>query len=147
MGGSLNFYMPAEVQASLGGAPIDGFAPGSIIEYERVAERTNEVVGTQGDVGVAVIKNPLVSVKFKLLQTSASNDTLSALANAQDNATAATIAAALSIADMSGTTRLSGKAWIKKDPTVGFSDTVETREWTLMCRATTFVIGGNRAIA
>jgi hypothetical protein len=145
--GATEFYDPNQVQFSIGSNVITGFAPGSMIEVEPAADLFNEVVGTKGDVGIARIYNPLVTIKVKLLQTSASNDDLSALVLASSTSTASGIASPGSLADMSGTTKVSGMTWAKKRPNVSFSDTVETREWTLTMKTDTHTIGGNTAVA
>lgn len=145
--GALNFYDPNQVQLAIGANVIGGFAAGSMIEFEPAAELFNEVVGTKGDVSIARIYNPLGTLKVKLLQTSASNDDLSALVLASSTASASTVAAALTLSDMSGTTRISGTAWVKKRPTVSLSDTDEVREWTITVKVDTYTIGGNTAVA
>lgn len=140
-----DFYDPNQVQITIGGKVIGGFAAGAMIEIEPDADLMNEVVGTKGDVGLARVYNGLNTCKVKLLQTSTSNDDLSALVNAAATSTASGVTAAFSFADMSGTSRLTGRCWIKKRPTQSFSDTVETREWSIRVKATENVIGGNSA--
>lgn len=141
------FYDPNQVQLTIGGKIISGFAEGSMIEYEPAAELFNTVVGTKGDVAISRIYNTLGTLKVKLLQTSSSNDDLSALVLSASTATASGISAAASLADMSGTTRVSGKAWIQRRPTISLSDKAETREWTIMVKATEHTVGGNTAVA
>lgn len=145
--GATNFYDPNQVQFSVGGKVISGFMSGSMIEVEPAAELFNNVVGTQGDVGIATVYNDLVTIKCKLMQTSSSNDDLNAIVVASRTSTASSVAAACSLADMSGTTRVAGKAWVQKRPTVVFSDTIEGREWTITCNASTFTVGGNSAVS
>ncbi len=145
--GATEFFDPNQVQLSIGSNVITGFAPGSMIEFEPSAELFNNVVGTKGDVAIARIYNPLGTLKIKLLQTSASNDDLSALVLSASTSTASGVAAPVSLADMSGTTRVAGMVWVQKRPTVSFSDTIETREWTATVKVDTYTIGGNSAVA
>lgn len=137
------FYDPNQVQVSLGGVLLEGFAEGSMIEVEPASDDYAEVVGTKGDVGVARIYNPLANVKIRFLQTSSANDQLSTLRNSSRAATASGFAAAFSVRDASGTSKVQGTAWIKKRPTTTFSNAVEAREWTLTVKESSSFIGGN----
>lgn len=137
------FYDPNQVQVSLGGVLLEGFAEGSMIEVEPSAEDYATVVGTKGNVGVARIYNSLATVKLRFLQTSNANDQLSTLRNSSRAATATGFASAFSMRDASGTTKIQGTAFIQKRPTTTMSNTVEAREWTLTLIESSAFIGGN----
>lgn len=137
------FYDPAQMEASLGGKLIQGFAEGSMIEVEFASDDYETKVGTKGDVGVARIYNPVATVKLRLMQTSASNDDLSDLRADSRAASATGFASAFSLRDASGTTVIRGTAFIQKRPTTSFSNTIETREWTLTLIESDSYIGGN----
>jgi hypothetical protein len=137
------FYDPNQVQVSLGGVLLEGFADGTMIEVEPASDDYESKVGTKGDVGVARIYNPLSTVKIRFLQTSTANDQLSTLRNSSRAAAASGFASAFSMRDASGTTKVQGTAWIQKRPTATMSNTIEAREWTLTVRETSAFIGGN----
>jgi hypothetical protein len=142
-----NFYSPGSVDVSLGGRVIEGFADGTMVDVEFPSDDYERKVGTKGDVGIARIYDPTATVTIRLLQTSPTNDALSALRDAGMSATSAGFASALSIRDTSGTTILQGKAWIQKRPNVTLSNTVEAREWVLGVVVSQATVGGNSQFA
>lgn len=142
-----NAYFPTQVDASLGGQIIEGYADGTMIDVEFPSDDYEMKVGTKGDVGVAQILNPTAMVTIRLLQTSPSNDALSTLRRSSMSASATGFASDLSIRDRSGNTIVQGKAFIMKRPNVTLSNTIEAREWRLGVIVSNEVIGGNTQFA
>lgn len=139
-------YAPDQVECSLAGTMIDGWADGEFITVAFDSNDYEDVVGTGGDVGVAKVVDNRVTVTVKLLQTSAANDRLSAMRQAGRESSNGSFAGAFSLRDSSGTSILQGTGWIQKPPDQSFDRTVTSREWTLRVVASSVTIGGGTVV-
>ncbi len=144
---SNGLYVPNQVEAALGGRLISGFADGDFISVEFDSDDYEKKVGSQGDVAITRIHNPLATVTLRLLQHAPSNDDLSALRDSGMAATASGFASAFSLRDNSGTTILQGTAFVMKRPAVAFGNAGGTREWVLAVIVSDANIGGNTRFA
>lgn len=136
-------YSPASVSCILGAAIISGFGKDSMIEVTWDAEEFSDEVGADGEIcRVANAAAVHGMVKVTLLQSSASNDTMTALLNT-DVATGKGFVPFLLKAAPDRTLIASEKAWIKGKPSVKFSKGVEEREWTIRIINVAATIGGS----
>ena len=73
-------YDPANVIVSIGGTPMSGFADGTFVMVSRDEDIFSKVSGADGEVSRAKSNNRSGSLTLTLMQTSMSNDVLSAIA-------------------------------------------------------------------
>jgi hypothetical protein len=124
------------------GATLQGFADGTFVAIERSSDSFTKHVGADGEVARTQSADKSGTVTVTLLQTSASNDVLSALAVADERTGLGT--GPLSVVDASGrTVALCAEAWIKKPASIGFSKEAEGREWVFECGHLEEFVGGN----
>jgi hypothetical protein len=133
---------PQQVNVSIGGNIITGFADGTFLNVERDEDTWNKVVGADGSVARSKSANKAATLTLTLLQTSPSNDILSALAALDEETGDAEIP--IIIKDNSGTTLVSApESWIQKPPAIVYGKEVQNREWVFALSKTTFFAGGN----
>lgn len=136
-------YDPAEVQVSVGGFIISGFAQGRLIEYRPEQDVISDGEGVDGEVARWARNNPLSTLTLALMQGAASNFTLNTLLNV-DRLTLAGVLPIL-ITDRNGaqpTRLLAGQGWVKAQPDIRWSATAEPREWQLRMMNTIHDIHG-----
>ncbi len=135
-------YDPKEVQLIFGAAIINGFADGSFITVERTSDTWGKFVGSTGEVARAKTNDKSGRLTFQLIQTSASNDILSAFAITDELTNAGILP--LLIKDNLGTTILAAaQAWIVKPANVEYARDIVNREWMIDCSSIDMFIGGN----
>jgi structural protein KPP10_ORF10 len=130
----LALYDADQVTVSINGIPISGYADGEFLSIEPEADNFSDVVGSDGEVARSKTNDRRATVTLTLLQTSASNALLSALANLDKAAPGGLGVGALLVRDRQGTAIFSAaECWISKEPTRGFGREAGPREWTLRC--------------
>lgn len=128
----LKIYDPQEVSASLAGIPISGYAEDTFIEINQEADSFVDVVGVDGTVSRSKVSDKRATIKFTLMQTSETNDLLSALAELDDSTPGGAGVGALLIRDNSGRAVYEGpQSWIMKPPDVAFGKQAGPRVWTI----------------
>lgn len=138
---SIRTYDPAKNVASFLGLVITGFADGEFIKAERAEDTFTAHVGAGGEEARVMSRNRMGSVTITLMQTSLSNDILSALQVADE--LAGTGSGPLFIKELNGTTAvLAPNAWIKKPPAMGRGKEMGNVEWVFECSAMTVFNGG-----
>jgi hypothetical protein len=134
------------VRVIFAGIPITGFGDGTYITAARRNPTWTMVSGADGETARSKSNDKSGSVVFTLLQTSASNDLLSAKA-LLDELSGNGVGAIL-IQDLFGTTLLQGEtAFIEKPADVTLSKEVEGREWTLLVDRLNMTVGGSLVAA
>ncbi len=135
-------YDPRKVKVLWGGVELTGFGPDSMIEIDRDEASFTKKAGVDGEVTRTRNNVSTGKVKITLMQSSSSNDILSA-ALALDESTGAGVLPLL-ITDLSGrTVDFVPDAWIEKPPTQKFGKEIDTREWSIDCGSFTPFVGGN----
>lgn len=125
------------------GIPLSGFADGAFIKIERNADAFSLVVGSDGESARARSRNRSGRITLTLLQTSASNDFLSAAHRADEIGVPGGKGPFL-VKDLAGTTLVSApSAWIVKFPSTEFSRDVGSREWVFESGDIDMFVGGN----
>lgn len=123
-------YDPGRVIISLFGANITGFADGTFIKIERNSDTFVKTVGADGKVARARQRDRSARITLTLLQTSPSNDVLSAAAEADE--IAGTGVGTFLMTDLNGTTEASApNAWVAKPAAIEDGKEVGEREWMI----------------
>lgn len=127
-------YDPDQVTVTIAGILIGGFADGQFIQIEKDTQDFQDVVGTDGEVVRSKSNDKRATVTISLIQTSASNQLLSALLAADKASANGAGVGPLLIRDRSGTSLFTAEnAWISKSPSVTFDRTATSREWEIRC--------------
>lgn len=135
-------YQPDKVTVLIGPAIISGFADGTFIDIEETGDGITSVAGADGEVARAKSTDPRKTVTLTLLQTSSSNDVLSALYTADRISGNATFS--IAVTDLKGRTLFAASsAWIKKMAKIEFGKEVGSREWSIETADGEMFVGGN----
>lgn len=135
-------YDPKEVAVICGAKILSGFADGTFVTLERNSPAFNLKVGVDGEGTRAKSNDQSGKVTVVLMQSSESNDDLSAFAAADELSNTGTFP--LYVNDKSGRTLASAvTAWVQKYPNAEFQKEVGTRTWVLETDELILFIGGN----
>jgi len=138
-------YSPADVKIVYGGVEMTGFADSSFVTIEFAADSFTKKVGADGSVTRIRVADDSGSVTIKLLQSSSSNEILTALMEA-DRA-GLTGALPIIVKDANGTSLYTcGKAWVSTRPSVDYSNDVGTLEWKIDCDHLAALFGSSNAL-
>ncbi len=135
-------YDPAQILMTFLGTPIIGYADDTFVEVERNEDAFTLHVGSDGETARSRSQNRSGTITFTLMQTSPSNDVLSAAA-AADERTGTGIGPCF-IKDNGGRSLVNApNTWVRKLPTMGFAKQAGTRSWTLESDNIDALVGGN----
>jgi hypothetical protein len=141
---SVKNFDPSKVRITFAGSPLNGFADGTFITATRRNPTWDMKAGADGEVARSKSNDKTGSVVLTLLQSSQSNDILSAL-QLTDELTGNGVGPIL-IQDLNGTTLVQGEtAFIEKPADVTLSKEVEAREWTILVGELNMLVGGSLA--
>ena len=135
-------YDPANVIVSIGGTPMSGYADGTFINVSRDENAFTKVTGADGEVGRSKSNNRSGSLTLTLMQTSMSNDILSAIA-LLDEVSNAGVVPVLVKEIGTDTILMAGEGWIQKMPSYEASKEIGNREWILDLATLGMFEGGN----
>lgn len=138
----LKAYDPALISLVFADQLITGVQDGTFVEVSRDEDSFFLHVGADGEAARARNSNRAGTIKFTLMQSSPSNDVLSALATLDEN-TGAGVRSAM-VKDNSGTTLVqAAQAWIQKTADVTFAkEPSEPREWLIRVADLRMLVGG-----
>jgi len=141
--GQVKTFDPQKIIVTFFGFPISGFADGTFVNVTGASDKFNKAMGADGEITRTKTNDYTSEVTISLTQSSLSNDVLSGFVNADRLLNAGK--GPLAITDLNGTTlRFWKEAWIKKEPDMGMSKDVETRDWVFDTgQEDQFLIGGN----
>jgi hypothetical protein len=135
-------YDAAEVQVIISGIPIQGVAAATFLSMARDSDTWTKIVGASGEVARSKSNDQSGVLTLTLLQTSASNDLLSALATT-DELTNNGVGPLL-IKDNSGRLLLQAESsWIQKPSDVERAQETSNTEWTIAYDKDTGLRGGH----
>jgi len=135
-------FDPKQFSMIFSGKIISGFADGTFITVERNEQMFNLKIGVDGEGTRVKSNNKSGKISIILMQSSQSNDDLSAIA-AADELTNSGTGEAL-VKDPSGRTVCAAQtAWLQKYPNAEFSKEAMTRTWVLETDSLEMFIGGN----
>ena len=126
-------YNADEVDLIIAGVPIDaGFADGEFLRIEQESDDFGDVVGTDGEVTRFKTLDRRANVVVLLMQTSDSNQFLSALSNADRLLPNGGGIVPFLVLDTNGASLYEAlELWVQKPPDVSFAREPGTREWNL----------------
>jgi hypothetical protein len=135
-------YDPKAISMIVGGKIMSGFADGTFIEVERNEQAFTLKVGVDGEGTRAKSNNKSGKITITLMQSSSSNDALTAFAAADELSNSGAVPSYLK--DNLGTTIVAAQtSWVQKYPKIGFAKDVETRQWVLETDDISIFVGGN----
>lgn len=133
---------PAQLNFVFNGHLLGGFMDGTFMTIARREDTWMPHVGADGEYARARNRNKSGTIKFVLMQTSSSNDFLSAQATLDELTGAGT--GAFSGTDILGRTVVNGAdCYVLKPAEVTYGKEVAGREWTLEVPQLDMIIGGN----
>ena len=135
-------FDPATVIVSIGGTPMSGLADGTFVIVSRDEDIFSKVSGADGEVSRAKSNNRSGSLTLTLIQTSMSNDVLSAIAVLDEISNTGIVPVFVKEIGTS-TILMAGEGWVKKMPDVSYSKEIENREWVLDLAIVNMFEGGN----
>jgi hypothetical protein len=136
-------YSADEVDVLIAGVPVTGFADGEFITIEFPESFTLQK-GSDGDNTRSRTNDTTARVTIKLMQSSPSNDILSALYNADRLARNGAGVGAFMVKDNQGRSLYVAPAcWIVKHPDVSFDREAQPREWVIDVSDIQPFTGGN----
>ena len=142
MSSTIKTYDGKKVKIIVGGFPISGVADNTFVKIERDEDTFMKKIGAYGEASRSKNNNRSGTATITLLQTSPSNDILSALA-LTDELTNTGIVPFL-VQDLSGTsTFVSATAWIKRPASSEFGKEISNREWNFELIDMDVFVGGN----
>lgn len=134
-------YDPGQVIVSFAGVVLQGFAPDTFVTVERDEDGWMKTAGADGEVCRTRNRNRMGRVTVTLLQSSQSNDALSALAILDELSAGGS--GPLLIRDLNGTTLVAVQnAWIAKFANAEFGKELGNREWPIDCDKIEMLVGG-----
>jgi hypothetical protein len=123
---------------------LSGFSDDDFIEVERDEDAFTKKTGVDGQTTRAKNNARAGKVTVRLMQSSKSNDDLSALAILDEQSMGGSCS--LAVSDKSGSSIFTAdSAWVKKFPKPSFKKDVAAWEWVLDTSELTFILGGNFA--
>jgi hypothetical protein len=125
-------YSPEAVIVVVGGLPIDGFAPGTMVACDVARDSVAFSEGATGlKAKVTRTSIPLGTIKMTLMQGSRGNSILTQLFTVQQ-ATSGVASLPCSVVNINGgESVIIAQGAITRPPMVQFADTDQTREWTI----------------
>lgn len=135
-------YDPKQIILIVGGNQMSGFADGTFITVERIEDAFSMQVGVDGEGTRSKSNNRSGRVTFSLMQSSDSNQVLSALALADDVSNAGAVP--LMVKDNNGDSLyIAETAWIKKVADSPFAREAGPREWVMETDVLVANVAGN----
>lgn len=137
-------YNPKEVVIIFGPIIVTGFADGTFLSVEFNEDAFTLQVGTDGEGTRSKSNNESGRATFTLMQSSDSNDLLSALHGVDKSTPSGDGIVPLLIKDLQGTSLHSAEtAWIVKGPTNEYGREAGPREWVIETDNLVSVTGSN----
>ncbi|UPW39144.1 hypothetical protein ESCO45_00021 [Escherichia phage vB_EcoM_ESCO45] len=128
-------YSPKDVVCSWNGIAIEGFAPDSFLRLQRTSPLVTPVVGAGGQVALTRNADKTGTIEIELMQTSLSNQMLSAIQAKQDNMELEEeISSNFVIYDPSGSVLATGiNAWLQELPQIELGRDQNSKTWIFGC--------------
>lgn len=141
---AMHTYDPAQVTIIFAGIPISGRGEATFLSVERNEDAWALQVGADGEATRAKSNNRSGRATVTLIQSSAANDALSALANTDEQTPGGDGIGPLLIKDLSGRTLVAAEtAWLVKQATAEFARESSEREWIIESDNMEILVGGN----
>lgn len=137
----LSTYDPKDLTISVNGSILSGFSD-DVVTVERAEDQVADTVGADGEVMRTLTNDRRGNIQISLLQTSASNLVLSALANA-DEQTGGSVFPVLIQDNRGNDIHAAAEAWIQKQPQAIYNKSNSPRVWTIRCADLRMVVAGH----
>lgn len=135
-------YDSKQVIVIVGGNYMQGLADGTFLNIVPNADDFTKVVGADGNVARSKSNDASFRVTLTLMQTSASNDVLSALRRSDKIANAGIVP--IQVKDLGGRTLFSApECWVARPPDSEFGKELSQRQWMLDTGPAEYFVGGN----
>ena len=134
-------YDPKKVVLTIGGHPIEGYADGTFITVSRNNQMWTLHSGASGETARSKSNDLSGTVEIVLMQTSVSNDVLSAKVKADELTNGGKFI--LGIDDEHGKTVIGAlEAWVQQQPSSEFAKELSDRTWIIETGNLQMFIGG-----
>ncbi len=141
---SLSTYDPKKHVVIFAGVLLSGFADGQFVQVQPVGPGFTKKTGVDGDVTRSRSADRSGSLTVSLMQTSLSNDRLSAIYSADRAGFNGAGVGSLTIQDLAGFTLFfAARAWIANDPDATLDAAATTRDWQIDYAEMDPIHGGN----
>jgi len=141
---STKYYDADQVTVSIAGIPLKGYAEDEFLSITPEADSFDDVVGVDGEVTRNKNRDERATCTVTLMQSSESNDLLSALYNTDRNASNGAGVGAFLVRDRNGRALYTATAcWIKRAPDVKFGRQAKDRAWVIRIANLVRFDGGN----
>lgn len=140
----LKTYDPGQHDVIFAGRLLEGFGEDTFIAIAVEAPGFSDRVGVDGEVTRAKSYDRRATISVTLMQTSQSNDVLSAIYEADRAAPNGAGVGGVRVVDRSGTTVFeASKAWIQREPDAELGREAGERVWEIRCADYRGNHGGN----
>lgn len=126
---STQTYSPEDVEITINGNIIGGYADGTFVTIEREADAYTKIVGADGEVTRTRNANKSGSLTLTLKQTSDSHAVLMALQNADETDDSSIFP--VYVRDNLGYEYFAEEGWIRKTPNAEYGAELSNREWLI----------------
>lgn len=143
--GLVTTYNPEKVLILVNGAPLTGLGEDTAVEITPTSDLSTSKVGIDGDVTRSVGTDRRVDIVIRLMQSSPSNDVLSALIGV-DVLTGGRLVA-ITVQDLlARDVFVCPQSWLTKKPTITYAREAAEREWAFQGLPSVWYIGGSNSI-
>lgn len=133
---------PSALHVIFGGHRVSGYMPGTFVSVIYDVDAFTKLIGVDGEGAWFKNANLAALVTLTLMQSSQSNDVLSA-ALTLDRAAPGGILTPMSVAEVNGTSHfVTEKARVMKLPDSVWADTVQGRAWVIGTTRLNGIVGG-----
>ena len=141
---TMHTYSSDEVIITFGAIILSGIADGTFVTVEANEDSFAVMVGSDGDACRSKSNNRSARITATLLQSSATNDLLSAVHNIDIQSPSGDGIYPMLVKDNTGRTlHTAENVWIVKPPASSFARETENREWVFETDNMQHFIGGN----
>lgn len=137
-------FDPFKFNIVLGGVTMQGFSESTMCKFEFESESMSDVVGVDGEVSRSTNMDTRAKLTVSLMQTSSTNDLLSAMLVAGRIGLNGGDVAACRMEDLNGRLVIAGaEAWIMDRPKPTYGKTASEYEWVIRIANCDAFFGGN----
>jgi Bacteriophage KPP10, Structural protein ORF10 len=140
----MKIFDPSQFNIVLGGVTMQGFSESAMAKFEFDGESMSDVVGVDGEVSRSQNMDRRAKVTVSLMQTSSTNDLLSAMYLAGRASQNGSDVVAFRMEDLNGRLVIGGaEAWIQDTPKPSYGKSASEYEWVIRVANCDAFFGGN----
>lgn len=137
-------FNPNRFAVVVGGSQMVGWAPDKMCKFEFESESMSDVVGVDGEVTRSINLDRRAKLTIYLMQSSDSNDLLSALYQAGRLSPNGDDIFACRVEDLNGRLVIAGaECWVMDTPKPEYGKTADVNEWVIRFANAEAFFGGN----